>query len=799
MQFIFRYIILLSNNDIIIKKTLHDSIFKNSILGQHNDAYLFCNFERIHQVTLSDNRLFKIDNIEELTNINKKMVLTNFLKIINRRFFETVEELICRRSVSNQRIFFRNQKKEFCFRIYTLNLNISHSLFEKLEIYGRNNNHEIQFNEQEVAQIISTHIFSFINNYVDFCGSIIKSLILTNFNHDLFESQLQILKSSNLDHHQINCNLNSSFSKNSSQSQDTINFDSFSENTIFLSRRNLMNFFCIFFEHYHIIVRDFDYKNVFTFYCANKPFKKFYMKKREFINFFKNYEPSYAIMEPQFDKLSSNREILSSIDISPSNFLKIDITNLLTFNQLNRIFINRKIELDLFLESITMKKYFIIQINQFQFRFKEFNVCDVSEIVNDSSINNSFDNDQFFFLLTICCWARFEHFSTGIRDIFLLYMNENLKKIDKNLKFKNLIIFNHYKKYNKQILNFEEILLDFFSEKKHQNKRGFLFQNSCIFIPCINFEKYYPNYFFLGGTFQTVNINSTNYISIYYNNNYVMIMISKNNHYFNLLSDCKNFNKYNDVGNCYSVKNIFIHNTIFNMIFETSLQIIGEQKISEVFYYEIEKKRNLHIESCYIYFLNKIRLIFHSISVKKCTISSIDRIIEYDTDPNENSSKIIAFNFQQCIFVNNFTFSLKYCEFSMNQCNSNLQLNFRQIFRLKIDEHIGSVIINDNLSVLFLCLKSFLQFHTVNEDLDQTTDFFTLYQLKFKQNFFLSSNISYFEIKNCIFEKSTNLFILNKFNITTKNLLIEERFDDFCVNAVIIYGKIIRLEIVTTF
>lgn len=399
---IFRFFFIFLDKKIIEKKSVTDTIFSQSFTSQADDVFCAYNSKRLYEITENLDKKFQIKN----TIIDDEChqdIITTLLMEINNKETEYYEEIKSRFYLKNKQNNDESDKK-VTFFVKILNFDIERSTYLKLEMNARFESSLLILNETEVARIILSHLFSYVNNQNNFLGKLMILFGHDRFNLEKFTRELERLDKE-YDHKNLTPITQSYINKPLSHELVHAKYESLSveiktkkDGDLSIRMRNFINFFYIFYRNTFFIIYDDNEKNVIQFYWnknAEIPFKMHYKNFLKICNHFDLPVSMIIVEKYNFMVLNTlleniyfgNREEEIVLDLS--EFLKYDSVENFSY------FSNNSESMLFFFKQLCINEKQIIQLGELQFNynmtFRNFILTKSSfKKLKSSTINNHY-------------------------------------------------------------------------------------------------------------------------------------------------------------------------------------------------------------------------------------------------------------------------------------------------------------------------------------------------------------------------------------------------------------------------
>lgn len=819
---IFRYFLVLLDKQVLEIDSISKTIISDSSNCCIPDIFCAFNSGRLFKIIENRQMEFVLDNNEIIENSDSKNMIEIFLLKINDEKTGLKNEIYKKyRQENPKKSNFNQTNINISFFIKILNIYLYETTFTKLNTKIRLNLIRLRLNERELAQIIFSHSFSFVNAGIELMKDMIYSFIDDNFELKNFKTELIMLEQNFKITH--NCKIIQSVKlADSNQNNDQNNVRSLS-----CISRNLLNFFDLFSEQYHLAIIN-EYGVIILRYYSNinskKPIKVNLVELRKIFKLL--ICPCMLIYIEKNDFTFVNQVMAEVSSENELNHTYIDMSNVLG-SELHSFsiqsFLKQKKEIDFFFENFLKKCEYIIKIGLLSFQYNEiahnFRLYHHDfELISNLSLNdcrfylfldlvsrNSMQKMPICIQLLIRCYVNIflldEPVKTLMENIYIIQEDRNI--LDKYL----MKLMKRQSVHGQQIqtlkrLHFNLFFLEFTRPNYILNQNFFLCnQIDVLKISWFIYHENLPELIFLFGKFRNVYIDTNKKIDMFINENYIFLALFKNP-FCCMQSDFLRRFKTQTRDFMYNFEGSFNRSIkIESQYFEVSLNhciIVKSRNISSSFEYSKsnDESINIIIRNCLVRFKGELPFIYSKISLKKTIIMSD---VEKITCFSENNFPI-ALELMSNVLFKNPRFDVQKCSLYIYQNVGDFILFFDTCSYAHIFCHKGNVLLNNIFFIHFVSEYSFFEFETINFDFPfnvktKRYHFFHIFLLKKVYIPHISMNIWF---SNCKFNQGCELYIFDNkksvyFNVfEMKNL--KNNFHNYLMNIEIIDGIILKFE-----
>lgn len=827
---IFQFVFIFLNDEVIEFSTADDTIFSDSLNEKNDDVFCLFNTNRLYEISKNQNDIFEIYKDCIFNNFNHKKYIESFLNKLNSK------KSVLKEEINSKLQHLRKDKERFhdkneYFFVKIINLRMTLALYIKLSFHVHCSLSRAICEEHELAQIIHSHSFSYINKNWILLERMIFIFLQDKFDFHKFNFELQKLENDLWDKYSLNPKrLKKSMDTLTKTSKNTVN-DSITRSSIEANNsarstqiyRNLYNFFFLFFDMYYIEVIDDSNQKLLQYSTKNEakmPLKMNLKYFRKLLNYCSHTQSFFQIQ-------TFNFYILSQIFFDISHERQYDVL-ILDFSYILNSKLNyyfdlpaiKESEIVRFFECCIQKMNVIIQIGFLQFKYDEdISNYKIYDIIR-SCTRNSFLNDaKLMFYLDLLAENLLGKIPYHIQSLIKLYIKTFLLIQNSNIDIHDIKISRKVKKKFtgtiKRIINLtniqekytiqKELILNSFLEKcVHENNTtamNFMIFNQVgsFYITYFKVNAIFPKFMHVYGKFEKIIINSNKMIDCIVKERYTIIKIYKDithkliaadNSDFFAFSENKNHTVFNQTE--YN-QTIDIKNKHFRLFFDDFI-IVQSMAENSKFLFQKNKNnmRTMIIKNCEVQFLNDIPYFFSTILIDASTIKSKPKNIKLRCPNSVKASFEISYS----KFLDCPRFEMQSSYFHAHNCFGKICLSFNLRSSIEIYEHKGQIILNDSVYCEFINDHSFYRYNLIVFGAQQCLMRYLhiFYCLRFTKTVYLDNIEMQYEFKMCRFDKDCKLFVKKKRNTNHSDIFMdinhENNFHNYKLSFNILFGSV---------
>lgn len=827
---ILRFVFIFLGQEIFETNSLYNTIFSDSLTENTEDVFCFFNSTRLYKIYKNHSNIYIAENDCTIEDYNHKKYIYNFLSRLNNNTFGFKKKIDIELQSSNL-----HERKYFYLKI--INLRMTKSIYMKLHILLKLNLNPLIREEDELAQIIHSHSFSYVDNNQILLKEMILAFLdekfdLTKYDNEIYrleKDQYKIvdekcLKSLN----ELDLNLNNPNDKIIASKNVLSSMSANSSRFFPQIYRNLYNFIALFFNTFYIIIID-EYSNEVMKYstCEESisPVKIEIASFNKLLCFCMHPQSLFEIKTINFDQLHL---LFSDIfDNIQSNMIFIDFTYILTKNlrYFTDISTYKENKIRLFFKNYIQQSNIFIKIDGLNFQYNiemnDYKIIDFHrENIKISLINK---NTKLMTYLDLFSENLTEKLPLDIHLLIKSYVKVFFDNhfVDINniaiirtkrtfftrifLKVYNLFIENSYDEEfetDKQ-LHFNDYITSFVKENDRLSTNFFV----CNRANSLTLSHFQQNIcstsIFLFGKFCDIEINTNKMIDLVVKKEYFFIEIFETDHKKDIILD-KKYNYFTSTDNMDELPierkvfnyNIRIHNENFRIIFDDFIFVKSLKKKSKFVCQKSQQNMPvLTIQHCEIEFLEDI------IPKQFFFILIENSIIKFRTNSNRFEShnnlqmhlKIIG-----CKFPHNFCFDIGSNRLDIYESSGNIKHTHNANSSISILKHIGQISLNNNLNFEFLDESSFYKYNSTDSiiNFNYMKYLHKFNHVKFFQPIDLITHQTNFVFLKCRFNRNCKFFLRkNEYDETSSVFEIlghEGTFHNYIIHLCIFYGEIGR-------
>lgn len=779
IPFIFKYIFLFIDEKSLIIDNSQESLFSDCLRGANKiDFFLFCNTESAYQIDESEEKVFSTQNYDLIKNERHKSIINNFVEKMNKPEFgygNQINQIFYKKNNTKR---YKNQLK-ISFYIKIIDLKISESVYWKSYEFINTSRPNLTFNEEEIAMIIDSHIFSMVNNSLEFVKKIFFNFCLDNFDMIIFERKLLKNKDYYLKFKKIIDQKTKKFISKDDKFQSiskSMNNSSLQKKNKKISImsdsiRNYFNFIFIFFQNFRIQVFDLEKKPLFLVErkCETKSFLSI-----SIVNFFKivNFIPDNFIFIPILRNLKMFNQIIHSSEFDKFEKIILNISDLIS--QISDIRENH-IEhcsklINSFFEASIRRKSTILQFNDLRLKHSSrgyFEIYDqeshYTSPLGFQSINNLF---LFYY------WEELMHKCTYFNE-FIKYCIKFSSKdpnincsLDLSRKIRSepavYVNFQIFTSKEKELLK-NKVNNTIIKNLEFKNNRYFeiIDSNDDLSIP------YTINIF---GHFKGLTIEVERYADIICNGRNTFMRINSQKMEMTEENIKNELLKFQSIDSYKKLKNyeFIILKKKFTLSLENIIYVHAKNTYSTFEFNHAFRKYYIKITNCTIYFLTGLEINFKSIFLAYCSIISICQSIKIITNKDSLDQEISLIHIQNCQFVQNPSLEFKTKTLLIADTALKFNLKIGEIHSVYIHRHDGLLYLNNRIFMKLYKIESSFTFNVKYDEYTHSKyDEFLFEELDFVKDYFIEEPKNLFiKLKKCKFSNCTKLIIKVDLNNT---------------------------------
>lgn len=794
---IFRYILVFLNNETLRIKNLDHTIFSQSFARTNEMSLELNNFENYYQITEQKNEEFLIIESEKIKNQIHLQELENMVSEINASNSELMIEILQKYHKSNKNR--KTMSERISFFVKFIDLRIDFPSFQKLSDlmngYGKN-----CINEYEMASIINSEIYMFVDNSLYLTCIIFNILLSEYFDFALFVKYLFDFADMTTDDSNFETENNNEMihKRYVSNAYDAKNFFLI-KNMLFHRFHNqyLTQFLDYFFMNFNLNVYNDNQDIIFTYKAYLNVINSFLLSITSFERLILRFQPVYSCM------------ILSSCFFTNLQYIKYEHLNNIGFDLTNIIVSEFQSDIEKTSISHELIQYFFginLEKKNVYFIISEF--CFVYDGASGfECINQQQKNINKFILADYCFHIilhslvknEFPNISFHLASLFRSYLQTLMAIENPDFSLNNFkFLKNPKKELHMTILDYESSNF----MHKYLGKKNFMILTNTSFLQLKNWhasnKKNHPEYLY--GHFEIIRIFQCFYLDIFCNLNSNIIRFSQNASIYHEMKIIIPKLDLNLINKCINIKHILeyvnIEKSIFRIFFRKFI-IVKSRMISAKFNYQISAKvETLFIKNSEIQFFDRIPNTINKIVISCCILYTYTEAICRLSYHQQLFLKSVLFlKIYKTVFSHNPQFICRFQNIKIDACTCNLRMIVFEKVSISITKHIGILYFDNLLLIKFMSIESY--FYYTNEIADIIAfgkKNFDFYKIQFDDHLFLDIlNFSY-SFSECRIMRGVQIMVYNgdlytpHFKITIPNLNAHADYID--VNFNIIDGKI---------
>lgn len=796
---IFCSIFVFLNKQVVFSDSYSSTIFGSSSEFRNDDVFCALNTNRLYEIYKNEHDKFFIENRESIRENERKDILDSYIKILNRE-----NSSLRHNAIKKCRLLFKKNKelsnKKLSLIVKFIDIPIHKCVYMKVIFFYKCEIKNLRWTESELAEIIFSHMFSFVCQEYKLLKAIMLTFLNEEFNHQEFAYNLKSLE---MKHRKKESKLDAlrfiplSNIKKSVFNQEKEKYENFflyteingeSHDELYIPR-NSYNFLYLFFSSFYIQVINEKQEKLLKYYTNMNALTPLLLDIDNFNKILKLcIFPNACFFLEKGNFKALNQIFDEYFNVENAFEVVIDMSKLLYYQILDNTieYTEQQDDMRKFFADIQETSNFILQIGELQFKYSSRKKNYELYNRNYKLAKNFFLNDgRLMFYIDMIMENMFYDIPFNFQVFIKLYINTFFEKQCLNITVENLGIIHKRNKYGVKFVNrlFKQIGHNNDSESLGKFKLNtFINKNkiedgvpSTNVLICDNSKKSFkisqfknnkniPKNIFLFGKFNNIEINTNKIIDIYIKDEFLsMVMYKQEKDWF----DQQNFYSYSAANyeqciNSCSEKNIDINISIKNYFFTlyfNNIFILQSNEFDASFIYNSSQSDvcNISVYHCIVEFAEHTISKSCNITLQKTSITFKKKIFKYQCIDSIKPT----LNILDSEILNDPELSIHSATLCMKDNFGNVKIKYDHNSFIEIYRHSGVILLNDYIICEFMNRESYFKYSPYFSSFDNFHVKYlnTFSGIRFGQRLHINYGTRSYRFVKCVFNEDCKIYL----------------------------------------
>lgn len=754
---IFRYILIFSNSEILRIKNPKNTILSNYLTKSNENDKILYDFEKIYLISENAYGKFRINTFRTIEDKIHKHELQHIVDQVNSNGSKYCIEIQSRFGIQNQ----QKDLEKIHFFVKFISINLSNIIFWKINFCLCEKNYENHLNEQEIATIIHSSFYFFIDDDLNFSNVIFELLLDKEFNFESFGNFLKKLEQINPTNTDLTCFIEKHeiFSKKSTSSDRSLSkIEIDSTSYVILQNKKLFDFLRFFYAKFYLWITD-EYNNyLFQYIVGPSAQKHLTIKTQQFLTLQARIRTKEAIIVPTLYFLSGYR----NMRYPALNLTKIDLTQFIIHefkNKYERIY-SKSEEIQYFCIYIIEANDPIFIIDDLEFKFDSIESFKCINQKKNSKNRLIIYNQCFHILLSLFVQNQFSKLSYILIYLFKLYIQVVINIENENFTLEKIIILDDFKDESCSI-DFDHGKTFFVSEYLGRNLFLILRQTLHLDLKNISIGNNISHKEYIYGFFSSIKISKCFYFDIFHNHDITFLKLNQTSVDFNEIMpifDSISYFSFNNIIQTSHSRTLIMKKSIFRLFFMEFLFAYTKNKKAIFHYYKNDDFDICNISHCHIRFYNKIPDNLDKMYISDCLLNLNEKFnTKYVINMDSVRDRNFVCNMERTIFSHCPIFIFGFSDVVIHSCIRDFELIVNENVNITVSRHNGLLIFNQKLSFIFANENSFFEFTNIQHKIYNGKTNFQFTNIKFDNNIFVDLFNYTYIFNNCYIKRGVEI------------------------------------------